>query len=356
MNKLFILNASSSADYSKELMEALNVVEGALQLDISELSIDYLKNNKIDLVISNGLPSEWYYICKGLKIVSVTIDCIKEYYDQADIVIDYKNDSDRRYLTGKNYSIINNEYFDIHEIVDLIKKLNWDSEFFGFPIAYLSSKYLSDSIAFRINKYIKSNNIKLVQYLCNCHDYSSVQAAESNQFHFVDIRLTFEKKMREKQTVNLPTGHYFGKAEPRHIDKLKDIAQSLYIDSRYYYDKSFDVGKLNEFYQGWVEKAVYGKFDDECYCIFQQDEPLGFCTIRYNKAKTANISLFGIDKNYQGLGIGKNIILSVFNTLIVKEINTLFVVTQGRNYPAQRLYQSAGFVTTSTELWYHKWI
>jgi hypothetical protein len=31
------------------------------------------------------------------------------------------------------------------------------------------------------------------------------------------------------------------------------------------------------------------------------------------------------------------------------------VITQGRNYAAQRLYQRAGFVTRKTELWYHKW-
>jgi len=31
------------------------------------------------------------------------------------------------------------------------------------------------------------------------------------------------------------------------------------------------------------------------------------------------------------------------------------VVTQGRNYGAQRMYQRCGFVTRTTELWYHKW-
>jgi ribosomal protein S18 acetylase RimI-like enzyme len=32
------------------------------------------------------------------------------------------------------------------------------------------------------------------------------------------------------------------------------------------------------------------------------------------------------------------------------------VVTQGRNVAAQRLYQRAGFVTASTQLWYHRWL
>jgi hypothetical protein len=31
------------------------------------------------------------------------------------------------------------------------------------------------------------------------------------------------------------------------------------------------------------------------------------------------------------------------------------VITQGRNVRAQRLYQRSGFVTASSQLWYHRW-
>ena len=46
----------------------------------------------------------------------------------------------------------------------------------------------------------------------------------------------------------------------------------------------------------------------------------------------------------------------IINQSAAKGIKKIFVVTQGRNYMAQRLYQSAGFKTFSTELWYHKWL
>tara|TARA_Y100000031_G_C7967214_1_gene268715 strand:- start:160 stop:300 length:141 start_codon:yes stop_codon:yes gene_type:complete len=46
----------------------------------------------------------------------------------------------------------------------------------------------------------------------------------------------------------------------------------------------------------------------------------------------------------------------MFDELIDKKCSKVFVVTQGRNYAAQRLYLNVGFLTKETELWYHKWI
>ena len=46
----------------------------------------------------------------------------------------------------------------------------------------------------------------------------------------------------------------------------------------------------------------------------------------------------------------------VIEELYKDGITYIDVVTQGRNYSAQRLYQRCGFITQSTELWYHKWL
>ena len=70
----------------------------------------------------------------------------------------------------------------------------------------------------------------------------------------------------------------------------------------------------------------------------------------------AHIGLFGVHEDYSGQGLGKFLLNNVFNKLAAANIKKVFVVTQGRNYPAQRLYQSVGFKTFSTELWYHKWM
>jgi len=239
---------------------------------------------------------------------------------------------------------------------EYIKKLEWDSTFFNINIAYLNKNYLNNDIIYEMNRFIVEEKIILVEYLCNCHDRESVILAEANNFHFTDIRLTFEKKITRLISTNLPNPYAFQKAEERHINELKKIVNNLYKDSRYYFDGNFDLEKINEFYANWVEKAVLGSFDDECYCIFQEDVPVGFCTIRYSGTNQSTIGLFGISPEYQGVGLAKTLIENVNNVLYNKGITKVFVVTQGRNYPAQRTYQQSGFLSKSTELWYHKWI
>ena len=118
----------------------------------------------------------------------------------------------------------------------------------------------------------------------------------------------------------------------------------------------FDLNKINSFYSEWIQKAVTGTFDDECYCYFEDDKPLGFCTIRYNQNNSVSIGLFGVGSNYTGKGIGKSLLRYVISEMKLKGIMDVKVVTQGRNYSAQNLYQSVGFKTFTTELWYHKWV
>jgi RimJ/RimL family protein N-acetyltransferase len=36
-------------------------------------------------------------------------------------------------------------------------------------------------------------------------------------------------------------------------------------------------------------------------------------------------------------------------------MDSMEVVTQGRNVAAQRLYQKCGFATKEVQLWYHHW-
>jgi ribosomal protein S18 acetylase RimI-like enzyme len=354
VKKLFIFQNPHDS-YKKELDCAYDRVRNdKSQISLAELTIDYLSAG-IEVIISNGLPMEWYYILKGMNIVTITLGNCELYRNLADIVIDCYSEDDKRYFTGKNFSICGNANLEVEEIVDLIKIKEWDSKFFGFKVAYLSCMHLTERIMHRINNFIKEENITLLEYPCNCHDNRSVIVAEKSGFHFADIRLTYHRYLKEKKATDLD-GLTFEKATEVDIPGLRSISRDFYRDSRYFFDSNFDVAKTRLFFQRWIEKGVRGEFDDECWCLYNKHIPVAFCTIRYDKQNVAHIGLFGVAQQYQGSGLGKKILNSVFNVLIDNSINDIYVVTQGRNYDAQRLYQSAGFKTESTQLWYHKWI
>lgn len=358
MKKLFIFQAGKDKDYRQELVCASKKCKNdSSQAVIGKINTDYLVKNSIEVLISNGLPKEWYFILKGLNIVTITIGEMEKYYDFADIVIDYKNKNNYRYFTGSDYSLRVNPGMEFEEIADLITKMDWDSDFWGFPVAYLSSKYLTENIMHRIEKAIKKERFQLIEYLCNCHDNRSVEIAEKNDFHFTDIRLSFEKKIDQECEYTLPEEITFSKAKQKDIPMLKKISGDLYQDSRYFFDKNFARDKVQKFYQLWIKRAVLGQYDDFCYCLYENGVPLGFCSIKYNlPSKSASIGLFGLSRQYHGRGLGKALLFMVSNELRKKGILKIEVVTQGRNYAAQRLYQKAGFLTKATELWYHKWL
>lgn len=357
MNKLFLFPTPGSC-YASELECAFarhDASPTVRRLAVDNLSVNFLVDNEVQVVVSNGLPKEWFYIFRGLAIVSIVIEDIREYHELADIVIDHRSSDTNKYFTGQSFSLVDNSAFDIREITDLVSLLEWDTDFFGFPVAFLSCRYLSPSIVAQSDRFIRQNSIRLVEYLCNCHDDRSVKLAEQEDYHFTDIRLTFDIRLRAKQTIGAAP-HRFGAASPADVDHLKQLTESMYKDSRYFYDGHFEIAKLNTFYANWIEKAVHGTFDDECLCLFDGGSPIGFCTIKYLGAASASIGLFGMDARFAGKGLAKTLLSNVFNQLIDKKVEYVTVVTQGRNYAAQRLYQSMGFRTQSTQLWYHKWM
>jgi dTDP-4-amino-4,6-dideoxy-D-galactose acyltransferase len=360
MQKLFVIDKGRVDDYGKELLYAL---EKAKVSDIKadfiyadQLELNMLQERNVDVLISNGLSPEWHYILKGLGCVSIVFDVLHSFVTLADIVIDHKANNQISNFGTSDFSLFDNPNFNFNEIANLVKKLAWDTDFFGVGVGYVSSRNLTENIYKKIHKFSHSNDVKILEYLCNCHDRESVQVAERQGFHFVDIRLTFEVKTKQIDQEALSEGFTYGLGKSEHIEELKKVGSNIYKDSRYYFDGHFDHQKINEFYRGWIEKAILGTFDDLCYCIFKGDRPIGFCTLRYTKQEAANIGLVGFSEDFQGLGLGKKLMNHVINESAAKNIKKIFVVTQGRNYTAQRLYQSAGFKTFSTELWYHKWL
>ena len=244
---------------------------------------------------------------------------------------------------------------ELLNIVSLYKKLKWDSDFWGINIGYISCLKMTPNIEKNIKSFVKKENISMLQYLCNCHDKYSVMTAEGSGYSFVDIRLTYEQFLSNDIQPVGDCEYNVRKARNQDIDELKKLTQNIYNLSRYYYDANFERSKVEEFYSGWIEKAVLGKFDDFAYILCKKDQPVGFCSVKLQGGNSASIGIFGMSNACSGKGLAKYLLDSTLLYLKKNNIKYISVVTQGRNYAAQRLYQRCGFITKSVELWYHKW-
>ena len=127
------------------------------------------------------------------------------------------------------------------------------------------------------------------------------------------------------------------------------------IKRQHFFDLNFPRDKVRRFYQDWVSKAIHGTFDDQAYVLRRNGDPAGFCTVKFEPVSCARIRLVGLEPRYRGRRLGPIMVMHTLKALAEKGIKYVQVVTQGRNYAAQRLYQKSGFLTKKTELWYHRW-
>lgn len=347
--------------------------------------LKFLGKHKFSTVIATSeIPLDTAFLLKGAGLVQILIGMRQDLIDISDIIIDPLIRKSENYLVGMRYLLpslltqisakslaeiigidsdtlteeVNHNEAEVEllDIAQLYQKLQWDSDFFGINIGYISCLRLTPNIEKHIKKFIHSEKIDLLEYLCNCHDRESVITSEKNGYSFVDMRLTFEQFLQDGIKSEQREHYSVGKGKKCDIEKLKQIARDIYKHSRYYFDENFSREKVIEFYVNWVEKAVRGQFDDYAYVLYYQEQPIGFCTIKKMRRCAAKIGLFGMDAKHAGGGLASYLLnMSLYKLKEEEDINYVEVVTQGRNYAAQRLYQRCGFITKSTELWYHKW-
>lgn len=232
----------------------------------------------------------------------------------------------------------------------------WDSALFGFISATLKTEVINEAILSDLDQKIAEKKIRFLQYLSPCEQIENIHQLEKAGFHFVDIRYTFEKQLSEKNIApEVKTGIKFDLANPSHIPELLSISAGLYKDTRYYADALFPRDKVSMLYDEWISNAIYGKFDDLCYCLFIENLPIAFCTLRFLENQSCILGLFGVSSQHQRQSFGSYLLQSMMADLYKKGIKTIQVVTQGKNYNAQRTYQANGFKTLKIDMWYHKW-
>jgi len=237
-----------------------------------------------------------------------------------------------------------------------IRKLEWDSQFFGFPIGRLHADNMAVEQLGKILEHAGQVKPQFIELFCDISDHESIFSCENSGFHLADVRILFKKNpLVSAATGSLPEGLCFKKADDVASDQLKKISKSLFENSRYYRYRKFDRERIDLLFQTWIEKAVLGEFDDECYCIFDDAEILAFCSLKYN-GHAASIGLFGVNPGHKNRGLGTMLLSYVFDLLFNRGITGVTCITQGRNSGAMRLYQENGFTAAKLTLCYYRWL
>jgi dTDP-4-amino-4,6-dideoxy-D-galactose acyltransferase len=242
----------------------------------------------------------------------------------------------------------------VHEI-SLCKYLDWDSDFFGFRIGQVIPGRLSASAIKDILYWCETNQIKCLYFLSDSDDPDTVITVESQQFQFVDIRMTYDHLIEFAPTIKKRASeNALRPVSVTDLPQLQAIARTSYASSRFYFDRGFPETRCNALYETWIEKSCRG-YADVVLIADVQGQPAGFISCHLSDQGEGQIGLVGVAKEWQGLGLGQRLIDGSLGWFADQDVSRVKVVTQGRNVQAQRLYQRCGFLTRSVQLWYHRW-
>ncbi len=229
--------------------------------------------------------------------------------------------------------------------------LDWDSKFFGLRIGRLNAEELTPEAWAEAVDWMDRESLDCLYFLADPNAASSADLAHEVGLRFVDIRVTFERRL-PGEAVAMPAG--IRCFTPADVEPLAEIAAVSHRDSRFYFDPRFDRGRCDDLYRTWVENSCAG-YADEVLVAEVDGRPVGYLTCHANDDGSGQIGLVAVGESAQGRGLGQALVQGHLSWCQQKGKERAVVVTQGRNVPAMRLYEKSGYRTRSVRLWYHYW-
>ncbi len=232
--------------------------------------------------------------------------------------------------------------------------LDWDSHILGLPVAKILATQLNKEELQRLLQKLKDQRVKLVYWLISNKDIFSQKAAQHCNGVLVDEKVTYCMDL----TMLSPLPYDQNSEVYTHAmanTELEAIAIEIGKLSRFGRDPHLTSHQVDKVYKTWINNACKKKVAKVVLVIKKQKTIIGMVTID-EKGGRADLSLLGVDPQYQGKGIGKHLVHAAQVWSLDHGYSISQVVTQKTNTKACHLYESCGYQLEKTENFYHFWL
>lgn len=228
----------------------------------------------------------------------------------------------------------------------MIKKLEWDSEFFGYPVGILKAKEYDPA---RHREFLReAKEYRLVYVFLD-----RPMARKPRGFRLADKKAVFVRKTEDFEKTTGPGRIVRFRGKPD--SALIRLAMESGMHSRYRTDPGFQNGEFRKLYRRWLENSVRGVSAKATYVCRVGNQTAGFVTVGTD-GDTASIGLIAVSGRYRGKGIGAALVRHAARKAFDFGCKTITVATQLDNAPAVRLYERSGFRLRSVKMIYHYWV
>ena len=216
-----------------------------------------------------------------------------------------------------------------------MKKLEWDSDFWGIPYYQLDSL---DEIA--------SIDENRAFYQIILDDLEIKNSNLLSTFTFLEAKIEMSKVIS---------------IENSFCDKLDKIKlEDVELNSNVFFQmfgtisrfRMFDQEKVNEFYNTWLTNSILGKFDSNAIGYYKNNKLAGFATYRIHNDEL-HVGLLGVFPEYQKMGISQKIMLGLEYEASKNSVSMVRISTNTLNIAALNAYMKSGFKIDSVRYWFY---
>ncbi|MCK9452311.1 MAG: GNAT family N-acetyltransferase [Bacteroidales bacterium] len=225
----------------------------------------------------------------------------------------------------------------------MIEKLNWDSEFFGYPVGKL---YVETPESFDEEAFVKAASAYKLVYI-----FAEKPLNYSRFALPADVKLTFQKLLKSqiaetKLQLFVPGLHDYA--------DLQKLAFQSGEYSRFRTDLNFDPKDFYRMYEIWIRKSLDS--EQSVVLVEEVDNQLaGFVTFDFIDSERAAIGLIAVDSDVRGEGIGRKLMAQAEFAAFKAGKKQFRVATQQKNRLATSFYEKLGYTLVNQIIIYHYW-
>ena len=236
------------------------------------------------------------------------------------------------------------------------KRLDWDTEFFGFGVASILAEQLSQTELAQTLRELRDRDYRLAYWRIPSVNSKTCRTALEQGGFLADERLTYVKKL-PKEPPSMANAAYSPLAYPEATPApaLIELALQSAENSRFRVDPKFPDELCDKLYTTWISRSVNKELARETLVVNEAEEHLGLITLCAGE-NGGVIGLVAVAAAARGRGVGKALMLAAENHFIRNRDTVAQVVTQKRNRGACGLYESCGFTIEQIDSTFHFWI
>jgi dTDP-4-amino-4,6-dideoxy-D-galactose acyltransferase len=233
------------------------------------------------------------------------------------------------------------------------EKLDWDTEFFGFPIARMLGRRLDEPTADAIDQWCEQRGIRCLYFLADPDDSETRRVASERGFRRVDERIRLVHSLADLAPSGSPVE--IREAQEGDVDRLTEIASVSHTDSRFFADPGFPRDRCAELYVTWVANAIADPLRPVRVPVLD-GQVVGYQVISPPGGdRVGRLEILAIAADARGSGIASHVLLHSLGWLAEQGATTVSTVTQGRNTASLAVHRHVGFTDEIDGIWHHRW-